>query len=84
MEWDRQTVKNGDTLVEPGTPTLQNRPDTYFAGWFAEGSENRMTFGGEINDIPTATGTTDQDVKVYARYIAKFIYLKRNNRYYKR
>ena len=72
-EWDRQIVKNGDVLVEPGTPSLSDMPDTYFAGWYEEGSDTRMSFGGKVNDIPTAMGSQDQEVRVYAKYVDRYV-----------
>ena len=78
VEWDKQIVKNGDILVEPGTPTLKDQPDTYFAGWYAEGSDERMNFGNEVNDIPSAAGSTDEEVKVYARYSTKYVAIFRD------
>ncbi|MBP3896029.1 MAG: InlB B-repeat-containing protein, partial [Mogibacterium sp.] len=79
VEWDKQIVKNGDILVEPGTPSLKDQPDSFFAGWYAEGSDTRMTFGSEVNDIPTAAGSEDETVNVYAKYSTKYAAIFRDD-----
>ena len=58
-EWDRQVVKNGDQLVEPGTPSIPGEPDLYFAGWYdAKTGGNRLAFG-PVSGIPE---NADQEV----------------------
>ncbi|MBQ5951737.1 MAG: InlB B-repeat-containing protein [Lachnospiraceae bacterium] len=68
-EWDRQVVKNGDQLVEPGTPSIPGEPDLYFAGWYdAKTGGNRLAFG-PVSGIPE---NADQEVVYYARYEEKY------------
>lgn len=64
-EWNRQIVKNGDTLY---APTVENE---YFDDWYIGDTETKLTFG-TISDIPETEGTLDEEIIVNARFFEKY------------